>query len=1249
MILNLKSRVAYVLAVVLVVLLGITQVAPAYAGTESGTDGQEFVIENGVLKSYTGTDSKVTIPDTVTEIGENALKNSTCTSVTIPNSVTKIGKNAFFNSQITEIDIPSSVKTIDSMAFYAARIKTVTFHEGLESIGYGAFGEVYFPAGTTIEIPASVSSIGGDAFDSLGLSKNESSAIKVKGKDTTLGSGFVAYYNNVKVYGHKNSTADTYVSSLKTSKGDKCTLEFVDIDSALDIAVESVTVTPKNIGLSTGGETTLSAKVLPENATNKKITWSSSDNNIATVDQNGKVTAAAAGTAKITAAAGDKTGECVVTVSDPDDFEITDGVLTAYNGSDTKVIIPSGVKEIAANAFSKGTKITELTVPEGVTKIATKAFYGMNALETLNLPASLTTAGGSEESWFGKLFVSVSNTGTPQGIPVKLASINVAEGGKTYSSKDGVVYSADGTTLLYCPAEKTSISFDKNTTTFGKYAFYKSKINSMELPEKLETIGDAAFYSSSVKYLKFPDTVRKIGKNAFFNAAIQSVSLNEGLETIGGHAFSAAHIGGITIPASVKSIGEWNFDYDYGTDKYIVIKGSDTTIGTSAIPSWYAVDVYAPSGSKAEEYVNNAKASGSSKLKFHPIDEFVAATELKISDSSLTLSRQEEKALLASANPEGSHMPIVSWSSSDTKVATVNSKGTVTGVQPGTAVITARAGDLTAQCQIKVVKEAEESDFTISKDGLITGYLGTDMSRLQIPEEVNGTKVKGIAEGAFKDQTAIKEVVLPNVSMSIEKEAFRGCTNLTAVNFDKVTKMGEAAFAETGLKSIKLGEGLTSIPKKAFLSCRALTDVILSKTVESIGESAFSNCKALTKITLNEGLKTIGQEALYMTHISTLHLPSTFEDMGGSYMGDVFEVAGKSPADTAMKTITVSDDNPLYSSHDGILYNKNATKVVFCPRGVTSAKVLDGVTEIGDMAFFMCFDLESVKLPDTLKVVGKGAFQYDEALTECELPKGLETVKDSAFFGAENWTGVDRIPSTVKTIGAYGFAECKGSKLTIPEGITKIEEFSFWGYEEGLEEINLPSTLKIIGNSAFSWAKDVKKLVIPEGVTSIGAEAFARLDSLESLTLPSMLQEIGSKAFMGKEGSNMLKSVYIPSSVTSIADDAFLNREDTVIMTDSKDSAAAAFAEANGFELKIVSNPEPVNPDKSEKPSSGSDLNHGNGADKNSAGQSTGKAADKSVSTGDSTDLALWIALMLAGTAGLAGTAAYGRRRKMNR
>ena len=63
--------------------------------------------------------------------------------------------------------------------------------------------------------------------------------------------------------------------------------------------------------------------------------------------------------------------------------------------------------------------------------------------------------------------------------------------------------------LYTVPAERLTISFDKNATTFGKYAFYKSKINALELPEKLETIGDAAFYSSSVEYSEIPGYCQK--------------------------------------------------------------------------------------------------------------------------------------------------------------------------------------------------------------------------------------------------------------------------------------------------------------------------------------------------------------------------------------------------------------------------------------------------------------------------------------------------------------------------------------------------------------------------------------------------------------------------------------------------------------------------------------------------------------------------------------------------------------------
>lgn len=1104
-----RNIMVYIMAAILVLFMGISQVMPSYADT-GGVNG-DFVITDGVLTFYTGTDKEITIPDTVTEIGENAFKGSECTSVTIPSSVKKIGKSAFFNASVAKIDIPSSVESLDSMAFYAAKLKEVTFHEGLKTIGYGAFSEVYFPAGTVIEIPGSVTEIGGDAFDSLGLGSAGGSSIKILNKDTVLGSGFAAYYNTVKIYGHKGSKAETYVTSQKESKGDKCKLEFVDIDSAQDIAVSSVTVTPSALSLTTGTSETLKAEVLPENATDRKVTWTSDDDKIASVDDAGKVTAVAAGTTEIKASAGEKSAVCKVTVSDPADFEITDGVLTAYNGKDTKVSVPSGVKEIASGAFSKATAVTELTIPEGVTSIAAKAFSGMNSLETLNLPASLKTV-GTDGTWFGEMFVNVSETGTPQAAPAKLTAVNVAEGGSKYSSTDGVVYSADGSTLIYCPAAKTSIKFSDKTTAIDKYAFYKSSIEKMELPDGLETIGKMAFMTSAVRYLEFPATMKTVDQEAFFNAQLRSVDLNEGLETIGDRAFSVSHVVGITIPASVKSIGEGAFDYEYSGDRYIVIKGSDTELAKDAIPYYYALDVYAPSGSKTETFVKNEKESRGDKCKmvFHPLDEFKDAASITLGENDLRLSRQETKALTVTASPEGARIPAVVWSSSD-------------------------------------------------------------MSKLEIPEEVGGTAVKGIAAGTFKGKTDIEEVVLPKTLTTIGEEAFSGCTKLTSINLGSVTEIGKSSFSNTAIEKITLGEGMTTIPESAFQNCKSLVKVVMPETIEKIEAKAFSGCSALTRIALNEGLKTIGQEAFYGAHLSTLHLPSTFEDMGGEYMGDVFEVAGKAIADKNMKTITVSGDNPLYSSYNGILYNKDGDEVVFCPRGRTSAKVADGVTKIRSYAFFMCFDLEKVTLPSTLKTIGKGAFQYDEGLTDCELPEGLETVEDSAFFGAENWTGVDRIPSTVNSIGAYGFAECKGKKVVVPEGITTIEPFSFWGYEEGLEEIILPSTLKTISASAFSWAKDVKKLVIPEGVTSIGNEAFARMDSLEELSLPSTLETIGAKAFMGKEGSNALKIVHIPSSVKDIADDSFINREDMTIKADSKDSTAAKFALEKGMKLQLGS------------------------------------------------------------------------------
>lgn len=1153
------------------------------------------------------------------KIAAYAFTNSGLNRVVIADSVTELESRAFSSTKITEVVIPGSVKKIPDNAFsFATKLKTITMEEGIEEIGASAFTEVGGTSTYTMDlvvVPASVKKIGAYAFDEI------SGNIKILNPSAELASSFLRQYKDTTVYGYAGSTAEQYVAVAKAASS-SCKLIFEKITEDEGVAVTGVSFAEKIITLSVGDQKTLQVSVTPNDATDQTLTWSASPAGIVSLDQTGRVTALAEGSVVITAKSAanpDIFDTCNVTVTEVSDFVITGGVLTAYTGTAKSVVIPDGVTvigdgtnavfgssstaesvtipssvtriangafyyaqylteinfaqggnltEIGSKAFSTATKIRELDLPEGVTTIGAEAFLNMHSLKRISLPSTLTSF-GADGGRFDAMFVNANVSSGHN----SLGAIEVAGGNPLFSSENGVVYSADGKTLIWCPQAKTgTLEIAADTEIIAPYAFSLGRIDRVIFADTVTKLSEYAFYKTGLTAIALPGSIEEIGDYGFALSQLRSVTLPEGLEHIGKMAFYQSRITGVRIPSTVTFIGSTAFDFDYGTNYWIYFVGDAVELGDEFIPYYYSISVYASADSDAAAYVAAKQAAKGSncKLTLYDRDAFIAVTGISLNKSEVELKRSEKVTLTAAVEPVNSRSTLIGWSSSNLAVATVDSSGVVTAVQTGTAVITAVVDGKSAACTVHVVKDADESDFVVSSEGIITGFIGSDVSSVIIPEEVNGVAIVGIADGAFAGKTGLKTLVIPGTVKTIGKKAFYGCSSLESLTLNTgIGAIGEEAFSQCAkLKNVVIPEGIEALSGSVFAHCFGLESVTLPSTLKTIGEKAFFSCK-ISSVTLSEGLQSIGAQAFYNCPLTTLHLPASLTKMGAEYIGEVFEVPGQNPANTAMKSITVAAGSGTFSAYDGLLYDKSGTTVLFAPRGMTEASVREGATRIGDKAFFMCFDLETVTLPSTLKSIGLEAFHYCEALKNCTLPEGLEAIEKSAFFGCESWAGVV-IPSTVTSIGAYAFVECLAEEIRVPEGITRIEEYTFWGYEESLKRVILPSTLTYIGDSAFSWAKLLEEIEIPEGVTEIGKQAFARCDMLKRVMLPSTLRTIGAEAFQAPETGGMMTEIYIPGSVASIGSGAFKNHGSKLaIVTDAYESPAAAYATANGHGLRI--------------------------------------------------------------------------------
>ena len=433
--------------------------------------------------------------------------------------------------------------------------------------------------------------------------------------------------------------------------------------------------------------------------------------------------------------------------------------------------------------------------------------------------------------------------------------------------------------------------------------------------------------------------------------------------------------------------------------------------------------------------------------------------------------------------------------------------------------------------------------------GAITDYAFADCSGLteiEIPDTV-----WYIGDGAFESCDKLTSVKLPSKLTTIKGGAFYGCNRLTSMAIPAgVTDIDSGAWqACTAMTSLSVAEGNTSFSvKDNVLFNKDQSTLIycpigksgayqIPQGVTTISTGAFLDCSNLTSITLPEGLKIIGRSAFACCGgLTEMTIPVGVTDIDeGAFAGC-----------SSLMRISIDEQNPNYSTVDGVLFNKDQTRILSCPGAKTGVYELpETVNYIPDFAFYGCGKLTGIQIPDEVTHLCYNAFFGCSSLTELKLPSSLKYMGTQVFGECSSLTAlyIDEQNQKYSTEDGVLFNKAKTQLLFCPTGkageyiipseVSRIEEGAFAGCKK-LTSVTLPSGIEGISYDTFKGCSGLTKMMIPESVKYIGWHAFEDCSSLTDIELSTGL--IGSEAFAG---CSSLTRIKIPAGITCIAYGAF--------------------------------------------------------------------------------------------------------------
>ncbi len=685
------------------------------------------------------------------------------------------------------------------------------------------------------------------------------------------------------------------------------------------------------------------------------------------------------------------------------------------------------IEYIGVCAF-QDTKLTAVTLPEGLKSIGDFAFF-YTQLISIDIPST------------------VEYIGTGALVTDYMTSITVSDTNKHFSSIEGVLFTKDQKVLISCPRRKTGdYHIPDSVKKIEENAFWHTMLSSCTLPDSICELGKLCFYYSDAQIINIPNGITRIPPGAFEGCKMEdNLVLPDSILYIENEAFSETDLESIVFGQNTKSIG----DYAFRNSKVrsVTIPDSIEYIGDSAFANSEVTQVIISENVLNSIDINNVFYN----------TPYLGKTG-QCGDSITYYIRENTLVIMGN----GLMWDYTGWDSpfNNTEVENVVIGEEIMYIGDAAFVNMKNITELTFPENVLAVGESiisacpEMAKVTflnpqciIPSDSLpdyVTIY-GYDNSTAQEYANTEGNAF--VSLGNYQGEENEMQIISGELDLSSVQWRFKNYiltfTGEGAIDMEK-ENLSANDFPWHSLKpfvkTIIIGEGITSIGDHAFDGFTQLLSITFPRSLVSIGEWAFNNCVRVSGIAFPESLEHVGSYAFrYCKKIRSIDIPDSLTDIGNGVFAFCNELE------------VFSLPNSLSSIPDGMFSN--------C--GIKQLVLPEGIITIGEGAFVSCSELSSIKLPASITSIGNSAFS-ESSITEIV------------------------IPSSVNSIEEYTFCDCHNlQRIILPANLSIIKEGAF--YEcTSLHSITIPASVQFIDQQAFLRCTNLTTYNIPGENTALG-------------------------------------------------------------------------------------------------------------------------------------------------------------------